>query len=43
MEEDISKEIESIVNYCRSKECEECPYDGESDICNLHNPTAWNV
>ena len=43
MKEDISKEIETIVNYCRLRECEECPYDGESDMCDLHNPSTWNV
>ena len=43
MKQDISNEIEKIINYCKSKECDECKYRANDDLCNLHNPTAWNV
>ena len=44
-EVDITKEIETIVNYCRERDCgEECKYyHEESNLCDLHNPSAWNV
>ena len=43
MKQDISNEIEKIISYCKSKECDECKYKANDDLCNLHNPTAWNV
>lgn len=43
MKQDISNEIEKIISYCKSKECDECKYRANDDLCNLHNPTAWNV
>ena len=46
MGEDISKEIEKIVSYCRARECGECKYHrflGTQEICALHNPSMWEV
>lgn len=45
MEEDIEKEIKTIVEYCRKRDCseEECKYFKNDDICRLHNPSAWEV
>jgi hypothetical protein len=46
MEEDISKEIDKIVAYCRARECEDCQYLINlisGNICALHNPSAWEV
>ena len=43
MKEDISKEIEKIVSYCRTRECQECKYHMSEELCALHNPSAWEV
>jgi ferredoxin len=43
MEEDISKEIEKIVSYCRARECVECKFLVTEEICALHNPSMWEV
>ena len=42
-EEDITKEIRKIIKYCRARECDDCKYKFNDDICALHNPTAWGV
>ena len=43
MEEDITTEINKIISYCRVRECEECKYYINENLCALHNPSAWEV
>lgn len=42
-DEDINPEIIKIIKYCRARECDECKYNINDEICALHNPSAWNV
>ena len=42
-EEDITKEIRKIIKYCRARDCDDCKYFSGFRLCDIHNPSGWNV
>lgn len=43
MKEDISQEIDTIIQWCRNMECDDCKYFFNEKWCALHNPSTWEA
>lgn len=39
----IDNQIEEIIKYCKSRDCEKCKFHQENGICKIHNPSMWEV
>ena len=35
------KAMETLINYCKNTECENCIFAHIQCDCGLHNPAAW--
>ena len=38
---EVSRAIDTIQNYCREKDCVECPFSNSLHDCKLQMPLEW--